>query len=150
MTDSVLLLFILMLPWLMWWCLFFKSWISHYIAENCPDQNPRLKNWSPGKDTEKRVFIKKGDMFRLNSDATVHSIVIQDGGMKWQDEHHASVYCMVFTSVITWKMCWNFMLQLIDQIPCFSFSTCYQTRSIIKKMNDHCKVFLVENWLGFL
>ncbi|KAL2294836.1 hypothetical protein Nmel_008589 [Mimus melanotis] len=49
--------------------------------ENCPDQNPRLKNWSPGKDPEKRVTIKKGDLFRLNSDATVHSIVIQDGGL---------------------------------------------------------------------
>ncbi|NXC70693.1 TMEM2 hyaluronidase, partial [Anhinga anhinga] len=49
--------------------------------ENCPDQNPRLKNWSPGKDPEKRVVIKKGDLFRLNSDATVHSIVIQDGGL---------------------------------------------------------------------
>uniref|UniRef100_A0A8C3UQN8 hyaluronoglucosaminidase n=1 Tax=Catharus ustulatus TaxID=91951 RepID=A0A8C3UQN8_CATUS len=49
--------------------------------ENCPDQNPRLKNWSPGKDPEKQVIIKKGDLFRLNSDATVHSIVIQDGGL---------------------------------------------------------------------
>ncbi|XP_013049967.3 cell surface hyaluronidase CEMIP2 [Anser cygnoides] len=49
--------------------------------ENCPDQNPRLTNWSPGKDPEKRVIIKKGDLFRLNSDATVHSIVIQDGGL---------------------------------------------------------------------
>ncbi|NXE25720.1 TMEM2 hyaluronidase, partial [Ardeotis kori] len=49
--------------------------------ENCPDQNPRLKNWSPGKDPEKRVFIRKGDLFRLNSDATVHSIIIQDGGL---------------------------------------------------------------------
>ncbi|XP_064032349.1 inactive cell surface hyaluronidase CEMIP2 isoform X1 [Pogoniulus pusillus] len=49
--------------------------------ENCPDQNPRLKNWSPGNDPEKRIFIKKGDLFRLNSDATVHSIVIQDGGL---------------------------------------------------------------------
>ncbi|XP_025919832.1 cell surface hyaluronidase isoform X2 [Apteryx rowi] len=49
--------------------------------ENCPDQNPRLKNWSPGQDPEKRVFIKKGDLFRLDSDATVHSIVIQDGGL---------------------------------------------------------------------
>ncbi|NWY53351.1 TMEM2 hyaluronidase, partial [Chionis minor] len=49
--------------------------------ENCPDQNPRLKNWNPGKDPEKRVIIKKGDLFRLNSDATVHSIVIQDGGL---------------------------------------------------------------------
>lgn len=80
--------------------MFFKSWISHCIAENCPDQNPRLKNWSPGKDPEKQVIIKKGDLFRLNSDATVHSIVIQDGGMKLQDEHIASVSCVVFTSVI--------------------------------------------------
>uniref|UniRef100_A0A8C9LBM4 hyaluronoglucosaminidase n=1 Tax=Pavo cristatus TaxID=9049 RepID=A0A8C9LBM4_PAVCR len=49
--------------------------------ENCPDQNPRLKNWRPGKDPEKKVIIKKGDLFRLNSDATVHSITIQDGGL---------------------------------------------------------------------
>ncbi|KFQ37908.1 Transmembrane protein 2, partial [Mesitornis unicolor] len=49
--------------------------------ENCPDQNPRLKNWSPGKDPENKVIIKKGDLFRLNLDATVHSIVIQDGGL---------------------------------------------------------------------
>ncbi|XP_068782022.1 inactive cell surface hyaluronidase CEMIP2 isoform X1 [Struthio camelus] len=49
--------------------------------ENCPDQNPHLKNWSPGQDPEKRIFIKKGDLFRLDSDATVHSIVIQDGGL---------------------------------------------------------------------
>ncbi|XP_048788468.1 cell surface hyaluronidase isoform X2 [Lagopus muta] len=50
-------------------------------VENCPDQNPRLKNWSPGKDPEKKIIIKKGDLFRLNSDATVHSITIQDGGL---------------------------------------------------------------------
>ncbi|XP_015704601.1 cell surface hyaluronidase isoform X2 [Coturnix japonica] len=50
-------------------------------VENCPDQNPRLKNWSPGKDPEKKVVIKKGDLFRLDSDATVHSITIQDGGL---------------------------------------------------------------------
>ncbi|XP_067425253.1 cell surface hyaluronidase CEMIP2 isoform X1 [Emydura macquarii macquarii] len=49
--------------------------------ENCPDQNPRLQNWNPGQDTEKRVIIKKGDLFRLNLDATVHSVVIQDGGL---------------------------------------------------------------------
>ncbi|XP_019373011.1 PREDICTED: transmembrane protein 2 [Gavialis gangeticus] len=49
--------------------------------ENCPDQNPRLSNWNPGQDTEKRVLIKSGDLFRLNSDATVHSIIIQDGGL---------------------------------------------------------------------
>uniref|UniRef100_A0A8C6YEA1 hyaluronoglucosaminidase n=1 Tax=Naja naja TaxID=35670 RepID=A0A8C6YEA1_NAJNA len=49
--------------------------------ENCPDQNPRLKNWNPGHDREKRIVIQKGDLFRLNVDATVHSLVIQDGGL---------------------------------------------------------------------
>ncbi|XP_011804295.1 PREDICTED: transmembrane protein 2 isoform X2 [Colobus angolensis palliatus] len=49
--------------------------------ENCPDQNPRLRNWDPGQDSAKQVVIKEGDMLRLTSDATVHSIVIQDGGL---------------------------------------------------------------------
>uniref|UniRef100_A0A671ESZ5 hyaluronoglucosaminidase n=1 Tax=Rhinolophus ferrumequinum TaxID=59479 RepID=A0A671ESZ5_RHIFE len=49
--------------------------------ENCPDQNPRLRNWDPGQDSAKQVVIKEGDMFRLTSDATVNSIVIQDGGL---------------------------------------------------------------------
>nr|KAF6433083.1 cell migration inducing hyaluronidase 2 [Molossus molossus] len=49
--------------------------------ENCPDQNPRLINWDPGQDSAKHVVIKEGDMFRLTSDATVNSIVIQDGGL---------------------------------------------------------------------
>lgn len=52
----------------------------HCLAENCPDQNPRLRNWDPGQDSAKQVVIKEGDMFRLTSDATVNSIVIQDGG----------------------------------------------------------------------
>lgn len=92
---------------------------SHCIAENCPDQNPRLKNWSPGKDPEKQVIIKKGDLFRLNSDATVHSIVIQDGGMKQQDEHLASVSYIFFTSVTAQKYVETSILQLIDQFPSF-------------------------------
>uniref|UniRef100_A0A5F8GU75 hyaluronoglucosaminidase n=1 Tax=Monodelphis domestica TaxID=13616 RepID=A0A5F8GU75_MONDO len=49
--------------------------------ENCPDQNPRLRNWDPEHDAEKQVIIKKGDWLRLNSDVTVNSIVIQDGGL---------------------------------------------------------------------
>ncbi|XP_031305717.2 inactive cell surface hyaluronidase CEMIP2 isoform X1 [Camelus dromedarius] len=49
--------------------------------ENCPDQNPRLRNWDPGQDSSKQVVIKEGDIFRLTSDATVNSIVIQDGGL---------------------------------------------------------------------
>ncbi|KAL2781357.1 cell surface hyaluronidase isoform b [Daubentonia madagascariensis] len=49
--------------------------------ENCPDQNPRLRSWDPGQDSAKQVVIKEGDMFRLTSDVTVNSIVIQDGGL---------------------------------------------------------------------
>uniref|UniRef100_A0A5F9C8S8 hyaluronoglucosaminidase n=1 Tax=Oryctolagus cuniculus TaxID=9986 RepID=A0A5F9C8S8_RABIT len=49
--------------------------------ENCPDQNPRLRNWDPGQDSTKHIVIKEGDMFRLISDVTVNSIVIQDGGL---------------------------------------------------------------------
>ncbi|XP_032722515.1 cell surface hyaluronidase isoform X4 [Lontra canadensis] len=49
--------------------------------ENCPDQNPRLRNWDPGQDSAEQVVIKEGDMFRLTSDATVNSVVIQDGGL---------------------------------------------------------------------
>lgn len=50
------------------------------FVENCPDQNPRLRNWDPGQDSAKHVVIREGDMFRLTSDATMDSIVIQDGG----------------------------------------------------------------------
>lgn len=50
------------------------------FVENCPDQNPRLRNWDPGQDSAKHIVIKEGDLFRLTSDATVDSIVIQDGG----------------------------------------------------------------------
>uniref|UniRef100_A0A8C9AU62 hyaluronoglucosaminidase n=1 Tax=Prolemur simus TaxID=1328070 RepID=A0A8C9AU62_PROSS len=49
--------------------------------ENCPDQNPRLRNWDPGQDSAKQVVIKEGDKFRLTSDVTVNSIIIQDGGL---------------------------------------------------------------------
>ncbi|KAG9486768.1 hypothetical protein GDO78_006908 [Eleutherodactylus coqui] len=48
--------------------------------ENCPDQSYFLSNWDPGHDPNKRVVIGKGDLLRLQSDATVHSITIQDGG----------------------------------------------------------------------
>ncbi|KAM5184978.1 cell surface hyaluronidase CEMIP2 isoform 1-T1 [Callospermophilus lateralis] len=49
--------------------------------ENCPDQNPHLRNWDPGQDPAKQVVIKEGDMFRLTSDVTVNSIVIENGGL---------------------------------------------------------------------
>nr|XP_033818434.1 cell surface hyaluronidase [Geotrypetes seraphini] len=48
--------------------------------ENCPDQNYFLTHWNPGHDAEKRVVIKKGDKLLLKSDATVYSLIIQDGG----------------------------------------------------------------------
>ncbi|CAJ0942299.1 unnamed protein product [Ranitomeya imitator] len=50
------------------------------VVENCPDQNYFLSNWNPGHDPNKKVVIRKGDLLRLQSDATVHSITIQDGG----------------------------------------------------------------------
>ncbi|XP_067886689.1 cell surface hyaluronidase isoform X1 [Heterodontus francisci] len=49
--------------------------------ENCPDQNFGLKDWNPGHDKQKRVIIKKGDNLRLVSSATVHSVIIQHGGV---------------------------------------------------------------------
>ncbi|XP_070287607.1 cell surface hyaluronidase CEMIP2 isoform X2 [Myotis yumanensis] len=55
--------------------------------ENCPDQNPRLRNWDPGQDSAKQVVIKQGDLFRLTSDATVNSVVIQDGGLLVFGDH---------------------------------------------------------------
>ncbi|XP_018417775.1 PREDICTED: transmembrane protein 2 [Nanorana parkeri] len=59
--------------------------------ENCPDQNYYLSNWNPGHDTTKKVVIKKGDLLRLQSDATVYSITIQDGGkLVFEDDANGS------------------------------------------------------------
>ncbi|XP_039217617.1 cell surface hyaluronidase isoform X1 [Crotalus tigris] len=72
--------------------------------ENCPDQNPRLKNWNPGHDREKRIVVQKGDLFRLNVDATVHSIVIQDGGLLvFGDDENGSKYITLKTRFILIK-----------------------------------------------
>ncbi|XP_078385898.1 cell surface hyaluronidase [Cetorhinus maximus] len=49
--------------------------------ENCPDQKFGLKDWNPGHDRQKRIIIKRGDNLRLVSSATVHSIIIQHGGV---------------------------------------------------------------------
>ncbi|XP_033890991.3 cell surface hyaluronidase [Acipenser ruthenus] len=51
------------------------------IDENCPDHNPALSSWNPGHDQQKTVIIRKGDLFRLESSATVNSIIIQKGGV---------------------------------------------------------------------
>ncbi|XP_062905096.1 cell surface hyaluronidase [Mobula hypostoma] len=49
--------------------------------ENCPDHQLGFTNWDPGHNEERRVVIGKGDRFRLVSSATLHSIVIQQGGV---------------------------------------------------------------------
>ncbi|RXM99389.1 Transmembrane protein 2 [Acipenser ruthenus] len=49
------------------------------LDENCPDHNPALSSWNPGQDPQKTVIIRKGDLFRLDSPATVHAIIIQKG-----------------------------------------------------------------------
>ncbi|MGH0122235.1 UNVERIFIED_CONTAM: hypothetical protein FKN15_010983 [Acipenser sinensis] len=51
------------------------------LKENCPDHNPALSSWNPGQDPQKTVIIRKGDLFRLDSPATVHAIIIQKGGV---------------------------------------------------------------------
>uniref|UniRef100_V9K885 hyaluronoglucosaminidase n=1 Tax=Callorhinchus milii TaxID=7868 RepID=V9K885_CALMI len=53
---------------------------GHERDENCPDQNFALRNWNPGHNAQRRVVIRKGQHFRLDSSATVHCITIQDGG----------------------------------------------------------------------
>ncbi|XP_053558482.1 cell surface hyaluronidase [Bombina bombina] len=54
---------------------------------NCPDQNYSLSNWNPGLDATQKVVIGNGNFFRLQSDATVHSITIQDGGVLVFEDH---------------------------------------------------------------
>ncbi|KAM8961420.1 cell surface hyaluronidase CEMIP2 [Pelodytes ibericus] len=55
--------------------------------ENCPDQNKLLRNWNPGHEAARRVIIKEGDLFRLQSDATLHSITIKNGGVLVFEDH---------------------------------------------------------------
>lgn len=50
------------------------------FTENCPDHNPSLSSWNPGHHSEKAVVVKKGNLFRLDFSATVHSLTIQSGG----------------------------------------------------------------------
>ncbi|KAJ8414994.1 hypothetical protein AAFF_G00025170 [Aldrovandia affinis] len=51
------------------------------LDENCPDHNPSLSKWNPGLDARRAVVIRKGDLFRLDSSATLHSLTIQKGGV---------------------------------------------------------------------
>ncbi|XP_056131096.1 cell surface hyaluronidase [Lampris incognitus] len=50
------------------------------LDENCPDHNPSLSSWSPGHQSERAVVVSKGNLFRLDASATLHSLTIQAGG----------------------------------------------------------------------
>ncbi|XP_062998620.1 cell migration-inducing and hyaluronan-binding protein [Elgaria multicarinata webbii] len=47
---------------------------------SCPDLDPELELWDPGHDEGNRVNISRGQKLLLSSSATVHSIVITNGG----------------------------------------------------------------------
>ncbi|XP_072324858.1 cell surface hyaluronidase CEMIP2-like isoform X1 [Scyliorhinus torazame] len=46
----------------------------------CPDKAPYLLPWNPGHDEKQKVKIGAGMFLRLESPASVHSIVIENGG----------------------------------------------------------------------
>ncbi|KAM4676365.1 cell surface hyaluronidase CEMIP2-like isoform 1-T2 [Discoglossus pictus] len=48
--------------------------------DRCPDKNPRLISWHPGHDGRRSAVIGHGVALRLESSATFHSLLIQDGG----------------------------------------------------------------------
>uniref|UniRef100_A0A672RI26 Transmembrane protein 2-like n=1 Tax=Sinocyclocheilus grahami TaxID=75366 RepID=A0A672RI26_SINGR len=50
------------------------------LDENCPDHNPVLLSWNPGHDL-KKVVVRSGEHYRLDSSATLYSITIQAGGL---------------------------------------------------------------------
>ncbi|XP_015198406.2 inactive cell surface hyaluronidase CEMIP2-like isoform X3 [Lepisosteus oculatus] len=49
--------------------------------DRCPDKNPYLLSWRPGHDGSRKVVIGAGLFLKLESSATVHSIVIEGGGV---------------------------------------------------------------------
>uniref|UniRef100_A0ACB8E5Q7 Uncharacterized protein n=1 Tax=Sphaerodactylus townsendi TaxID=933632 RepID=A0ACB8E5Q7_9SAUR len=49
-------------------------------SSSCPDLDPQLKPWSPGHDEDNLVNISLGQALLLSSSATVHSILITNGG----------------------------------------------------------------------
>ncbi|XP_078386603.1 cell surface hyaluronidase CEMIP2-like isoform X2 [Cetorhinus maximus] len=46
----------------------------------CPDKAPYLVSWNPGHDENKKIKIGRGMFLRLESSASVHSIIIENGG----------------------------------------------------------------------
>lgn len=49
-------------------------------AENCPDHNPSLRSWNPGHQPQEAVVVKPGQLFKLETSATLLSLTIQSGG----------------------------------------------------------------------
>ncbi|KAF7667891.1 hypothetical protein LDENG_00042260 [Lucifuga dentata] len=47
---------------------------------NCPDHDPFLSRWNPGHQPEKAIVVRQGNLFRLESSATLYSLTIQSGG----------------------------------------------------------------------
>uniref|UniRef100_A0A8C1R1H6 hyaluronoglucosaminidase n=1 Tax=Cyprinus carpio TaxID=7962 RepID=A0A8C1R1H6_CYPCA len=47
---------------------------------NCPHHNPVLHSWNPGHDLKKVVVVRSGEHYRLDSSATLYSVIIQAGG----------------------------------------------------------------------
>uniref|UniRef100_A0A8C7G9I8 Cell migration inducing hyaluronidase 2 n=1 Tax=Oncorhynchus kisutch TaxID=8019 RepID=A0A8C7G9I8_ONCKI len=47
---------------------------------NCPDHSTSLSSWNPGHNPEKAMVVQRGDLFRLDSSATLYSLTIQSGG----------------------------------------------------------------------
>uniref|UniRef100_A0A8C4SYT0 Cell surface hyaluronidase-like n=1 Tax=Erpetoichthys calabaricus TaxID=27687 RepID=A0A8C4SYT0_ERPCA len=54
---------------------------AELVTDGCPDRNPNLSSWNPGHDASQRVIIGAGQFLRLESSATFHSLIIQDGGL---------------------------------------------------------------------
>ncbi|KAG8575321.1 hypothetical protein GDO81_009514 [Engystomops pustulosus] len=50
------------------------------MLDRCPDKKPYLIPWHPGHDGRRSAVIGHGVALRLESSATFHSLLIQDGG----------------------------------------------------------------------
>ncbi|XP_067873820.1 inactive cell surface hyaluronidase CEMIP2-like isoform X2 [Heterodontus francisci] len=57
-----------------------KEQIVLGMTAGCPDKAPYLLPWNPGHDENKKVKIGRGMFLRLESSASVHSIIIENGG----------------------------------------------------------------------
>uniref|UniRef100_A0A8D0BWU0 hyaluronoglucosaminidase n=1 Tax=Salvator merianae TaxID=96440 RepID=A0A8D0BWU0_SALMN len=50
-------------------------------AGSCPWSLARLRSWNPGRNSSRAAVVGRGDALRLESSATFHSLLIQDGGI---------------------------------------------------------------------